>query len=128
MPDMDLKTGYAYAMSVCEANVCATGMKDADGLPRRHFFANIRDGGNLFWNRLVHPVREWNKKDVLDYLQVNNIPIPEAEPGAVTTGVGLVHDALCWLHDRHPADFQKLLKWYPYAEAAIKRREWFGVA
>jgi phosphoadenosine phosphosulfate reductase len=128
LPDIDLKTGYAYAMEVCGAQVCATGMKDADGLPRRHFFANIRDGGNPFWNRLVHPIREWNKRDVLDYLKANGIPIPEAEPGAVTTGVGLVHDALCWLHDKHPNDFQKLLKWYPYAEAAIKRRDWFGVA
>lgn len=127
LPDLDLKLGYAYAMHVCEAQVCATGMKDADGLPRRHFFANIRDSGNDFWNRLVHPIREWNKKDVLDYLRANGIPIPESEPGAVTTGVGLVHDALCWLHDKHPADFQKLLTWYPYAEAAIKRREWFGV-
>lgn len=127
MPDLDLKTGYAYAMDLCGASICATGMKDADGLPRRHFFANIRDSGNNFWNRLIHPIRDWNKKDVLDYLRANDIPIPEAEPGAVTTGVGLVHDALCWLHDKHPADFQKLLKWYPYAESAIKRREWFGV-
>lgn len=127
LPDMDLKTGYAYAMDVCECGVVATGMKDADGLPRRHFFANIRDGGNPFWNRLVHPLREWKKKDVIDYLKANNIPVPESESGAVTTGVGLVHDALCWLHDKHPNDFKKLLKWYPYAEAAIKRRDWFGV-
>lgn len=127
IPELDLKLGYAYAMHVCEAQVFATGMKDADGLPRRHFFANIRDGGNPFWNRLMHPIRDWCKKDVIDYLRANGIPVPESEPGAVTTGVGLVHDALCWLHDRHPADFQKLLKWYPYAEAAIKRREWFGV-
>ncbi len=127
MPDIDLKTGYAYALHVTGSEICATGMKDADGLPRRHFFANIRDGGNPFWHRLVHPIREWHKKDVLDYLKANGIPIPEAEPGAVTTGVGLVHDALCWLHDKHPDDFKKLLKWYPYAEAAIKRRDWYGV-
>lgn len=128
IPELDLKLGYAYAMDVCDSQICATGMKDADGLPRRQFFANLRDSGNPFWNRLIHPIRGWSKKDVIDYLKVNDIPVPPSEKGAVTSGVGLVHDALCWLHDEHPKDFQKLLKWYPYAEAAIKRREWYGVA
>jgi len=127
MPELDLKLGYAYALSVTGSQIVATGMKEADGMPRRHFFANIRDSGNPFWHRLVHPIREWSKKDVIDYLKANSIPVPEAEKGAVTTGVGLVHDALCWLHDKHPEDFQKLLRWYPYAMAAIKRRDWFGV-
>jgi len=127
MPDLDLKLGYAYALDATESHLCATGMKDADGLPRRQFFANLRDSKNPFWQRLVHPIRDWNKKDVVDYLTANNIPVPESEAGAVTTGVGLVHDSLCWLHDKHPADFQKLLKWYPYAMAVIKRREWHGI-
>lgn len=127
MPEIDLKMGYAYAMHVTDCGLCATGMKDADGLPRRQFFTNIRDGGNPFWQRLVHPIKKWTKKDVLDYLKANGIPVPNSEKGAVTTGVGLVHDALCWLHDSYPEDFKKLLRWYPYAEAAIKRRDWYGV-
>ncbi len=125
LPEMDLKLGYAYTMEVMGGTRCATGMKDADGLPRRQFFANIRDSKNAFWERLVHPIKDWTKKDVLDFLKARGIPEPESEPGAVTTGVGLNHDALCWLHDKHPADFEKLLKWYPYAKAAIKRREWY---
>ncbi|MGN6643836.1 MAG: phosphoadenosine phosphosulfate reductase domain-containing protein [Verrucomicrobiota bacterium] len=127
LPEMKLKDAYAYSLDLVETDFCATGMKDADGLPRRQFFANLRDSKDPIWRRLIFPIRDWNKKDVLDYLKTNGIPIPEAEPGAVTTGVGLNHDSLCWLHDKHPEDFKRLLKWYPYAEAAIKRRDWYGV-
>lgn len=122
-----LKVSFRYAQELAGIKVITTGMKDADGLKRRQFFANIRDGGDPFWNDVIHPIRDWRKKDVLDYLKVNNIPLPKAEAGAVTTGVGLDHDSLCWLHDDHPEDFKKLLRWFPYAEAAIKRREWYGL-
>src|SRR5204862_7445548 len=43
MKPLELKTAYAFAMHTCGTEFCATGMKEADGLPRRHFFANIRD-------------------------------------------------------------------------------------
>ena len=46
---------------------------------------------------------------------------------SVTSGVGLDHASLCWLHDSHPEDFKKLLEWYPYAEACIWHREWYDV-
>lgn len=127
IPEPTLKDGYAMGLQYTGCEMLADGMKDADGLKRRQFFANCRDGGNPFWERVIHPIREWRKKDVLDYLRVNKIPIPDSEAGAITTGVGLNHDSLCWLHDKHPADFQRLLKWFPYAEACIYRRKWFGV-
>lgn len=122
-----LKVSFRFAQEACDCTLIATGMKNADGLKRRQFFANIRDGEDPFWNDVAHPIRDWRKKDVLDYLKVNGIPIPETEKGAVTSGVGLDHGSLCWLHDSHPADFAKLLKLFPYAEAAIKRREWYGI-
>ena len=127
VPDITLKEAYAWSMDLAEAKFCAAGMKDADGLPRRQFFANIRDSKDSVWRRLLFPIREWNKKDVLDYLAANDIPIPVAEAGAVTTGVGLNHDSLCWLHDKHPEDFEKLLRWFPYAGSAVERRKLYGV-
>ena len=122
-----LKVSFRYAQELAGIKTIATGMKDADGLKRRQFFANIRDGKDPMWNDVLHPIRDWRKKDVLDYLKVNNIPLPAAEKGAVTTGIGLDHDSLCWLHDDHPEDFKKLLKWFPYAEAAVKRRDFYGL-
>ncbi|HZV35107.1 MAG TPA: phosphoadenosine phosphosulfate reductase family protein [Verrucomicrobiae bacterium] len=125
--EIPLKMRLAYGLDMVGCHLCATGMKDADGFQRRQFFGNIRDGKDPFWNRVIHPIRSWTKKDVLDYLKVNDIPLPDSEPGAVTSGVGLEHNCLNWLHDKHPEDFKKLCKLFPYAEAAIKRREWFGI-
>lgn len=125
--DLSLKEAFAYGMHVCGCEVMATGMKNSDGLRRRQFFSNIRDGGDPVWDRVFHPIREWRKKDVLDYLRLNDVPVPETKAGEVTSGVGLDHDSICWLADNHPEDFQKFLKWYPYAEAAIYRRKWYGL-
>lgn len=125
--DVPLKVSFAYAMQATGCQLMATGMKDSDGLRRRQFFANIRDGKDPFWNSVVHPIKAWTKTDVLGYLKANKIAVPDCEAGAVTSGVGLDHGSLCWLHDRHHDDFKRLLRWFPYAGAAIKRREWFGV-
>lgn len=128
-PDkLSMREAFAYSMDVVGCDWCLTGMKDADGLKRRQFFSNIRDGGDPVWTKIAHPLRHWLKRDVIGYLEANKIPIPKSESGSVTSGVGLDHSSLCWLHDNHPQDFEKLLQWFPYAGAAIKRREWFGVA
>ena len=127
IPEFGLREAYAFAMDQTGIGMMATGMKNADGLPRRQFFANIRDGGDDLWARVHHPLKFWRKKDILDYLTVHSIPIPDSNKGAVTSGVGLDHDSLCWLHDSYPEDFKKLLKWFPYADSVIKRREWFNV-
>ena len=127
VPEFGLKEQYALAMEATKASRIAVGMKAADGLKRRQFFGNIRDSGDPVWDRLRIPIKDWRKKDVLDYLDANGIPRPDAVEGSVTSGVGLDHDSICWLRDNHPQDFQLFLKWFPYAEACIKRREWFGV-
>lgn len=122
-----LKWAFARALELTGSPVVATGMKDSDGLKRRQFFANIRDGGDPIWNRVIHPIRRWRKKDVLDYLRVNKIPLPETPENTVTFGVGLDPETLCWLHDKHPDDFARLERWFPYIGAAVKRRDWFGI-
>jgi len=122
-----LKVSFQYAQELTGLKCIMTGMKDADGLKRRQFFANIRDGGDPIWHDVHHPIKDWRKKDVLDYLKVNKIPLPSAEKGSVTSGVGLDHDSLCWLHDEHKQDFEKLETWFPYAGAAIARRKFYGI-
>jgi phosphoadenosine phosphosulfate reductase len=125
--DFGLREAYGYAMEASGIRHIAVGMKDSDGLRRRQFFANIRDGSQELWTRVHFPIKKWRKKDVVDYLHIQKIPLPASIKGAVTTGVGLDHDSICWLHDTHPEDFRIFSKWFPYAEAEVKRRDWFGV-
>lgn len=127
LPDIGLKEMYAWVMGATGVDMIVTGAKEADGLKRRQFFANVRDSSDPVWKHVIWPIRKWRKADVLDYLAANKIPLPEAQPGAVTSGIGLQHDTLCWLHDRHPEDFKKILRWFPYAGAAVKRRDYYGI-
>jgi 3'-phosphoadenosine 5'-phosphosulfate sulfotransferase (PAPS reductase)/FAD synthetase len=125
-PELSLRDGYAYGMHLCEAQLCATGMKEADGLRRKQFFA--RTTVNPFWRDCVmHPIRAWRKRDVLDYLKAHRLTPPPMPAGCVTSGVGLDQGTALWLHDCHPEDWKKYLKWFPYAQATIYRREWHGI-
>jgi hypothetical protein len=63
---------------------------------------------------------------VLAYLKINGIPVPDSS-GGQATGVDLSTPSILWLYDNHPEDFQKLLQYFPLAEAAIKRRDEYGV-
>lgn len=122
-----LKWSYAYGLSKTGTGLLATGMKAADGLKRRHFFANTRDSPDPFWRRVIHPIQHWKKSDVLSYLKVNRIQIPASRGNAVVSGVGLDPESVCWLHDCHPDDFRKLEKVFPYVGAMVKRRDWFDI-
>lgn len=107
---------YRQASADTGIELVADGKKEADYRQRAF---HLR-GGRLFgW----HPIQKWKKKDVLDYCKKHNITVPESHVEA--GGIDLTSKSLCWLHDKHPDDFKKLLKWFPYAEAVIKRRDWF---
>jgi len=44
-----------------------------------------------------------------------------------TSGVGLVTRSLLWLHENEPDDFKKILRWFPFAEAVVYRRKYYGI-
>ncbi len=101
-------------------NLVLTGMKRNDSLSRRRILSSYK-GGDIY-----HPLSEWNKFDVLAYLKIHNIPIPDTYKAA-TTGINLSTKSLLWLHDNYPDDFKKLCKWFPYAEAVVYRRQFYGI-
>jgi hypothetical protein len=77
------------------------------------------------------PIAGWTKIDVISYLGKRGIPIPSSS--ATTTcahasGISLVPHELFWLYDEHPDDFKTLCQYFPYAEAVIWRRKFYGEA
>jgi len=100
-------------------NLICQGAKDSDSMWRRRYFTI-----NHF-DRVVYPLKKWQKIDVLSYLKINNIPLPDSS-GKSATGIDLSTPSLLWLYDKHPEDFKKLLQFFPYAEAVIRRREYYG--
>ena len=121
LPDWTLRDVYDLARAEAGCKYIVNGAKDADSLWRRRFF-NTTKG----WTDMVYPIRKWNKMDVLAYCKVRQIPVPKLSTTASATGVDLSTPSLLFLHQHYPEDFQRLLKWFPYAEAVIKREEFYG--
>ncbi len=114
---------YDLARSDTGIQLVAWGGKKADSPHRRQTFSNLKDR-NLF-----SPLKDWTKWDVLSYLKMHKIPIPEPfGKEHASNAMGLTTDCLLWLHDKHYPDFRKVCDYFPYAEAVVYRREWYGIS
>lgn len=119
--DYKLRDVYNLMIERTGIPLIATGAKRSDSLWRKRNLANI-----AHYTDVIHPCVGWGKKDVLAYLGMHNIPLPDSSGGAMT-GIGLATPDLLWLHDKHPDDFRKLVKIFPFAEAVVWRREFYGI-
>ena len=114
---------FMLIMHYMKSDYLIHGGKKSDSIWRRRFFNFEHD---RLKGKILYPLMDWMKYDVLAYLRLHHIPIPDTSKGNAT-GVGLNTPSLCWLHDKYPDDFMRLLEWFPYAEAVIKRREYYGI-
>jgi len=119
--ELTLKDIYSFVRHDTGIEWIATGAKKSDSMWRRRNFYLTRN-----WANILHPVKEWNKFDVMGYLKLNNIPVPDSS-NRNATGVDLSTPSLLWLYDTYPDDFKKLLKIFPFAETVVKRREYYGI-
>lgn len=120
LPDISSWNIYAAAIKATGIPVILTGMKRTDSQSRRRF---------LKWNEghkhIMHPIAGWQKADVVGYLRMQGIPLPESSGGA-TTGNWMAPRELLWLYDHYPRDYERLRSYFPYVEAQVKRREFYG--
>lgn len=121
LPEWKLHDIYDLAAAESGCRIVATGAKRTDSLWRR------RQMGTWARDDMLTPLASWNKFDVLGYLQARGIPNPSSS-GRNATGVDLSTPALLWLHDEHPEDFRKVCEAFPFAEAVVWRRKFYGVA
>lgn len=121
IPEWELRDSYQLMMDDTDCKFVAVGAKKSDSSWRRRFMK-----GTEHWKFVLNPIAEWNKFDVLGYLKAQGLPIPEARAGKNATGVGLDFEAAVFLHDTHPEDFKTMTEYFPYVQAHIARREFFG--
>lgn len=96
------------------------GAKQSDSMWRRRYFTINK------FDRIVYPLKKWHKRDVLAYLKIRGIPTPPSE-GKNANGVDLTAPSVLWLYDKYPDDYQKMIEWFPFAAAIVKRRDWYGI-
>jgi len=124
VPDVKLSDVYEWVRAETGVRLLALGMRKADSLSRRRIMARAGKQGGT--DDQLHPLADFTKWDVLAYLAVRKIPLPPST-GEATSGIGLTVPSILWLHDVYPDDFQKLLALFPFAEAVVRRREWYGI-
>src|SRR5216117_3489005 len=121
LPEWKLHDVYALAMAETGIPFIATGAKRADSLWRRKMLKSWGDRADV-----IYPCIGWNTFDILSYLRAREIPIPDGS-GCTASGIDLTTPELLYLHDHHPAEFDRLCRYFPYARAVVYRREWYGV-
>jgi phosphoadenosine phosphosulfate reductase len=121
IPDIKILDIYKYIMAQTGIDYIVTGAKATDSIWRKR---NLHSTENYPF--LLTPLRNWNKFDVLYYLNKNGIPVPDNE-GGNATGVDLTTPLVCWLYDNHREDYEKMELFFPFVGAIIKRRELYGI-
>ena len=120
------KLADIHAMVRHQGNIrtIATGYKRADSLWRKRMMSIPSAMLDI-----CCPLAEWNRRQVVEYLESRRIPMPEdmGSKKYLSQGIGRDTRSLCWLHDTMPDDFEKLEQVFPFVGAVIARRKFYGI-
>jgi 3'-phosphoadenosine 5'-phosphosulfate sulfotransferase (PAPS reductase)/FAD synthetase len=97
------------------AEWCIFGWKKSDSIYRKVILETYKFDAICEPTKKVYPLALWNKKSVLDYITIKQLPKPLAYGGKNSQGMGLSEDFLVWLRKFHPADLERVLKTFPIA-------------
>lgn len=114
-----MRDAYELQKQEYGIGLVATGSRMSESLGRRQCIERDTWPG---W----HPIAQWRKADVLNYLKMRNIPLPERE--ADMQGISLHRKEILKLHDTSRHDFDLIAKRFPFVEAVVKHREWYNNA
>lgn len=96
------------------------GFKQSDSLNRRTMLRTYGDEAINWKSKKCYPLSSYKNKDVLAYIDRENIIKPERYGNAQSAGTNISDmDYLLWLRDNFPQDLQKVLKEFPLVERLI---------
>ncbi len=121
MPDVALRDIYQRMIEATGVPQVLTGARGTEGVWRRR---EMKKTGS--WSEVIYPIAGWSRMDVLSYLASRDIPLPPAR-GDEANGIGLSGPNVLWLYDNFREDYERVRAVFPYVEAIIRRRDWFGV-
>lgn len=114
-----MRDAYELQKQEYGIGLVATGSRMSESLGRRQCIERDTWPG---W----HPIAQWRKADVLNYLKMRSIPLPERE--ADMQGISLHRKEILKLYDTSRYDFDLIAKRFPFVEAVVKHREYYGTA
>lgn len=126
-PDLDVpivspRELYNHVRAVTGTWWIAAGERIADSIFRR---AQIKgSGGGIHAQRgRLFPLAEWNKKDVLDYVQFRRLRISPESAVLGHSLRSLSGKEMAAVRKHYPADFERIREFFPLVEAGIKQYE-----
>lgn len=120
-PDWSIDDNYEIAMADAGVDFLITGARAADSPTRRRYIGAHKGKKD----HVVYPIVNWNKYDVLGYLKMRCLPIPDSS-GGTATGVDTSIKSLLWLYQNHKADFDRVAEHFPFIEAVIWKEKFYG--
>lgn len=99
----------------------ADGVRAADSPMRR---VAIKTHGPITWSqKKYHPVWDWKKADLIDCFKRHNVRLPIDYKLFGRTFDGLDLRFILPLKKHRPADYKRVLEWFPLAELEVFRWE-----
>lgn len=102
----------------------AAGERIADSIVRR---AMIVKAGTIDAGRgRIYPLAHWRKADVMAYIKRNNLRVSKEARILGHSFRDLRPAVLFAVKQHYPADYEKIIAMYPFAEAGVKWWEMYG--
>lgn len=125
LPRQDMTEWYDAARDQLDCPWIANGWRADDSMDRRIVIK--ADGVLNKRMRVAMPIAHWKTAEVYDLMRHVNAVTPPKVGGQRSSGFGLNADWMVFLHDRHPADYQRVLELHPFVDAIVYRAKKWGV-
>ena len=112
--DLELFLRHKYNISYL-----AYGYRKVESLQRRGHLTMC--GGFDEKYKKFFPVAEWNDKDILHYIKMNKLPLPVEYSQGYRDINWPDGEALDWIRNNYPRDYEKISTMYPFIEAELVR-------
>lgn len=124
MQIVDISDIYEYVREKTGVHWIAAGERINDSIIRR---AMIKKSGSIDSKRgRFYPLAYWSKKDVVDYIKFKRLYLSPEQKKLGFSFRSLAGNELAVIKKEYPNDYEKILKMFPFAGAAVERYEAYG--
>ena len=124
VPVVKIAQIYDYIRGATGATWIAGGERINDSIVRR---AMLKHSSSIDSERgRLYPLISWTKADVLEYIKLNHLFYPRFNQELGFSFHSLAGKELTVIKRVYPADYQRILKFFPEAEAGVVRFEQYG--
>lgn len=125
VPIISITDIYAYMRTTTDGTWIAAGERINDSIVRR---AMIKHSGTVDRNRgRFYPVAYWTKRNVMDYIKTKKLKLGIDSKKLGFSFKSLDGHELSMVKQEFPNDYERILRMYPFAEAAVRRFEMYGI-